>query len=186
MYRGDSEQARTGFNWLPVTGPGTGHRRHHHGQLGLAVWVLVLVYARLFPKIHGAPSRLLQQTSQFWIASCDPLQKQTIKPESAPSPKCRFGLDCVAISVRFGLGTWELAGVRAAVVHLAPFSWLQLGAVSVQLQCKVTVKLPYSCTSISSLLCAHSRSSPLAPGLFKPRGAWPHESHILLLLFFMA
>ena len=64
-YRGDSEQARTGFNWLPVTGPGTGHRRHHHGQLGLAVWVLVLVYARLFPKIHGAPSRLLQKTSQF-------------------------------------------------------------------------------------------------------------------------
>ena len=64
-YRGDSVQARTGFNWLPVTGPGTGHRRHHHGQLGLAVWVLVLVYARLFPKIHGAPSRLLQQTSQF-------------------------------------------------------------------------------------------------------------------------
>ena len=64
LYRGDSEQARTGFNWLPVTGPGTGHR-HHHGQLGLAVWVLVLVYARLFPKIHRAPSRLLQQTSQF-------------------------------------------------------------------------------------------------------------------------
>ena len=32
-------------------------------------------------------------------------------------------------------------------------------------------------TSISSLLCAHSRSSPLAPGLFKPRGAWPHEYH---------
>ena len=32
-------------------------------------------------------------------------------------------------------------------------------------------------TSISSLLCAHSRSSPLAPGLFKPRGAWPHECH---------
>ena len=65
FYRGDSEQARTGFNWLPVTGPGTGHRRHHHGQLGLAVWVLVLVYARYFLKTHGAPSRLLQQTSQF-------------------------------------------------------------------------------------------------------------------------
>ena len=56
---------RTGFNWLPLTGPGTGHRRHHHGQLGLAVWVLVLVYARYFLKTHGAPSRLLQQTSQF-------------------------------------------------------------------------------------------------------------------------
>ena len=64
-YRGDSEQARTGFNWLPVTGPGTGHRRHHHGQLGLAVWVLALVYARYFPKTHGAPSRLLQQTCNF-------------------------------------------------------------------------------------------------------------------------